>query len=96
YSISQKKFDTPDFLKMQRDSVEQFLTKGVEEELRSIYPIEARGKVKIEYIENSATFEYPNKTEFECIKEAKQKGSSYQGKLKAKLKQVNEETGEVT
>ncbi|PZW01589.1 DNA-directed RNA polymerase subunit beta [Metamycoplasma auris] len=95
YSVSQKKFDTPDFLKMQRDSVEQFLNVGVEKELRNIYPIEARGKVKIEYIENSAVFEYPNKTEFESIKEAKQKGSSYIGKLKARLKQINDETGEV-
>ena len=95
YSISQKKFETPDFLEMQRESVEKFLTVGIEEELRNIYPIEAHGKVRIEYIHNSAHFEYPKKTEYESIKEAKQKGSSYQGKLKAHLRQINIETGEV-
>ncbi|TPE57558.1 DNA-directed RNA polymerase subunit beta [[Mycoplasma] falconis] len=95
YSISQKKFETPDYLEMQRNSVKEFIEKGIEEELRNIYPIEAAGKVKIDYIHNSARFEYPKKTEFECIKEAKQKGSSYQGKLKAKLRQTNIETGEV-
>lgn len=73
YSISQKKFETPDFLEMQRESVEKFLTVGIEEELRNIYPIEAHGKVRIEYIHNSAHFEYPKKTEYESIKEAKQK-----------------------
>ncbi|AWX42760.1 DNA-directed RNA polymerase subunit beta [Metamycoplasma cloacale] len=95
YSISQKKFETPDFLEMQRTSVEQFLTSGIEEELRSIYPIEAHGKVRIDYIHNSAYFEKPKKTEFECIKEAKQKSASYVGKLKATLRQTNIETGEV-
>ncbi len=95
YSISQKKFDTPDFLEMQRDSVEKFIKHGIEEELRNIYPIEANGKVRIEYIHNSAHFEHPKKSEFECIKEVKQKGSSYQGKLKARLRQINIETGEV-
>ncbi|MBN4089554.1 DNA-directed RNA polymerase subunit beta [Mycoplasma enhydrae] len=95
YSISQKKFECPDFLEMQRKSVREFLEKGVEEELKNIYPIEAHGKVRIEYVEKSARFEIPNKPEFDCIKEAKQKGSSYQGKLIAKLKQVNEKTGEV-
>ncbi|AXE60912.1 DNA-directed RNA polymerase subunit beta [[Mycoplasma] phocae] len=95
YSISQKKFDTPDFLMMQRESVEKFIKEGIEEELRNIYPIEARGKVTIQYVHNTAHFEIPKKSEYECIKEAKQKGSSYQGKLKAKLRQINTETGEV-
>ncbi|TPD98196.1 DNA-directed RNA polymerase subunit beta [Metamycoplasma equirhinis] len=95
YSISQHKFETPDFLEMQRESVEKFLKEGIEEELRNIYPIEANGKVRIDYIHNSAHFEYPKKIEYECIKEAKQKGSSYQGKLKAKLRQTNTITGEV-
>ncbi|AWX69727.1 DNA-directed RNA polymerase subunit beta [[Mycoplasma] anseris] len=95
YSLSQKKFETPDFLEMQRVSVEKFLTTGIEEELRNIYPIEAHGKVRIDYIPNTAHFERPKKSEFESIKEAKQKGSSYVGKLKAKLRQTNIETGEV-
>ncbi|WP_412031412.1 DNA-directed RNA polymerase subunit beta [Metamycoplasma buccale] len=95
YSISQKKFDTPDFLEMQRESVEKFLTTGIETELRSIYPIETKDKVRIDYINNTAHFEMPKKSEFESIKEAKQKGSSYVGKLKAKLRQTNILTGEV-
>ncbi|ACF07128.1 DNA-directed RNA polymerase subunit beta [Metamycoplasma arthritidis] len=95
YSLSQKKFETPDYLEMQRLSVVKFLNTGIEEELREIYPIETAGKVRIEYILNTAHFEIPKKSEFECIKEAKQKGSSYVGKLKAKLRQTNIETGEV-
>jgi DNA-directed RNA polymerase, beta subunit len=95
YSISQKKFETPDFLEMQRISVEKFLKKDIELELRSIYPIEVNNKVRIDYLHNTAHFDIPKKTEFECIKEAKQKGSSYVGKLKAKLRQTNINTGEV-
>ncbi|RMA77557.1 DNA-directed RNA polymerase subunit beta [Metamycoplasma subdolum] len=95
YSISQKKFETPDFLEMQRNSVEKFLKQDIETELKNIYPIEIPGKVRIEYVAKSAYFEHPKKSEFECIREAKQKGSSYVGKLKAKLRQINVETGEI-
>ncbi|MDD7897519.1 DNA-directed RNA polymerase subunit beta [Metamycoplasma hyosynoviae] len=94
YSISQKKFETPDFLEMQRQSIEKFLKESIEQELRNIYPIEARDKVRIDYIHNSAVFEVPKKTEFECIKEAKQKGSSYVGKLKVTLRETILSTGE--
>ncbi|MBU4690850.1 DNA-directed RNA polymerase subunit beta [Mycoplasma zalophi] len=95
YSKSPKVFETPDFLDMQRKSIHEFFTKTIEEELQSIYPIEAPSKVRIEYIPNSVTFEQPSRTEFESIKIAKQKGSSYTGKLKAKLRQHNINTGEI-
>ena len=95
YSISQKKFDTPDFLEMQRVSVEKFIKEDIENELRNIYPIEAAGKVRIDYLHNTAKFEVPKKSEFDCIREAKKKGSTYVGKLKAKLRQTNIQTGEV-
>ncbi|WP_438341261.1 DNA-directed RNA polymerase subunit beta [Mycoplasma sp. 3341] len=94
YSKSPKVFKTPDFLKMQRDSFEQFIDQGIEEELNSVYPIEVPNKVRIEYKKNSRVFEKPSKSEFESIKTAKQKGSSYVGKLKATLRQTNTTTGE--
>lgn len=95
YSISQKVFETPDFLEMQRTSFKKFIEEDIEKELREIYPIEAHGKVRIDYLYNTVHFDVPKKSEFECIKEAKRKGSSYIGKVKAKLRQTNIATGEV-
>lgn len=80
---------------MQRVSVEKFIKEDIENELRNIYPIEAAGKVRIDYLHNTAKFEVPKKSEFDCIREAKKKGSTYVGKLKAKLRQTNIQTGEV-
>ncbi|QJG67104.1 DNA-directed RNA polymerase subunit beta [Mycoplasma phocoenae] len=95
YSKSPKIFETPDFLEMQRKSIEEFITQGIEEELQSVYPIEQPNKVRIEYIPGSVEFEIPSKSEFESVKIAKQKGSSYSGKLKASLRQINIEDGQV-
>ncbi|MBN0919220.1 DNA-directed RNA polymerase subunit beta [[Mycoplasma] gypis] len=94
YSKSPKMFSTPDFLELQRKSIAQFLDEGIEEELNSVYPIEVPNKIKIEYKPNSKVFELPDMTEFDSIKIAKQKGSSYVGKLKATLRQTNTSTGE--
>lgn len=86
YSISQKKFDTPDFLEMQRVSVEKFIKEDIENELRNIYPIEAAGKVRIDYLHNTAKFEVPKKSEFDCIREAKKKRFNLCWKIKSKIK----------
>lgn len=44
---------------MQRVSVEKFIKEDIENELRNIYPIEAAGKVRIDYLHNTAKFEVP-------------------------------------
>lgn len=95
YSNTKVQLETQDFLQMQRDSFEWFLEKGIEESFKEIYPIRSNnGKMVIEYISKSKRIER-SKNEIKSIEEAKQKGTTYAGKLYGKLRKTIIETGEV-
>ncbi|MGZ9413681.1 DNA-directed RNA polymerase subunit beta [Mycoplasma sp. 480] len=95
YSKTKHTLETPDFLETQRKSFNWFLTDGLDESLNKIYPIvSANGKIEIQYIPGSVRVEIP-KDEFQAIKEAKQKGTSYTGKIVGSLRKHTVETGEI-
>ncbi|WP_027123666.1 DNA-directed RNA polymerase subunit beta [Mesomycoplasma molare] len=95
YSKTKRTLETPDFLEIQRNSFNWFLKEGLDESLNKIYPIvSTNGKIEIQYIPGSVRVEIP-KDEFKAIKEAKQKGTSFTGKIIASLRKHTVETGEI-
>ncbi|WGI36310.1 DNA-directed RNA polymerase subunit beta [Mesomycoplasma lagogenitalium] len=95
YSKTKVTLETPDFLEPQRESFEWFLKEGIEESLNKIYPIiSTNGKIEIQYVPGTVRVDVPE-NEFNAIKEAKQKGTSYVGKIYALLRKHTVETGEL-
>ncbi|WP_033161036.1 DNA-directed RNA polymerase subunit beta [[Mycoplasma] collis] len=95
YSKTKFTLKTPDYLETQRKSFDWFLQTGIEEALSKIYPIiSSNGKIEIEFIKGSVRIQRPD-DEFEAIQEAKQKGTSYVGKIIALLRKHTVETGEI-
>lgn len=96
YSNTLKTLDAFDFLEAQKKSFKWFLDEGINQTLNEIYPISSNnGKVIIEYVNNSVKLDFKNDNEFKILSEAKQKGTTYNGVLKAKLTKTIVETGEI-
>lgn len=95
YSNTKHELEIQDLLQMQKNSFEWFLKKGLEETFNEIYPIKSNNdKIVIEYIKKSVKIQKP-KNEYQAIKEAKQKGSTYSAKIFVKLRKTIIETGEI-
>ncbi len=95
YSNTKHEFEIQDLLQMQKDSFDWLLKKGLEETFNEIYPIKSNNdKVQIEYIKKSVKIQKP-KNEYSSIQEAKQKDSTYNAKIFAKLRKITLETGEI-
>ncbi len=95
YSKTVNSLPITDLLSVQKDSFEWFLSKGLKETFLNIYPIEStNGKIRVEYLPKTLRIEKP-KNEYEAILLAKQKGTSYNVKVYATLRKIDEETAEV-
>lgn len=78
-----------------KNSFKWFLETGINDVLNTIYPIEStNGKIRIEYLEKTLRLEKP-KSEFESVKIAKQRGTTFSFRIYATLRKIDEETGEV-
>ncbi|AAT27767.1 DNA-directed RNA polymerase subunit beta [[Mycoplasma] mobile] len=96
YSQTNRTWETFDFLETQKKSFKWFIDEGINQALNDIYPIHSNnGKVIIEYVNNSAKLEYKTDNEYKILAEARQKGTTYSGILKAKLTKTIVETGEI-
>ena len=94
YSKTLNNLEVTDLVSTQKNSFNWFLEKGIDEAFKNIYPIISNNRrIRIEYVKNSLRFEKP-KVEFDSIRHAKQKGTTYSFKLYATLKKIDEETGE--
>lgn len=95
YSNTKHELEIQDFLVMQKESYEWLLKKGLEETFNEIYPIKSNNdKIIIDYIKKSVKIQKP-KNEYQAIQEAKQKGTTYNAKIFAKLRKTVTETGEI-
>lgn len=95
YSKTVYNLPVTDLVATQKDSFEWFLEKGIDEALNSVYPITStNGKITIEYLPKTLRLEKP-KSEFDFVKQSKQKGTTYGFKIYATLRKRDEETGEV-
>ncbi len=93
YQRSEHDLPVFDLLRIQKNSFNIFLTTGLEEAFKDIYPVTAtNGKLRVEYI--SHTIDFPKNTDA-LIKEHKQKGSNYSATVKAKFKLVDNVEGNV-
>lgn len=81
-----------DLIDVQRDAFDYFLKKGIDNTLREIFPIESsKQNIRLEFLGKRIE---KSSLEYESVLEAKQKGKNYSGKLFAKLRVINQETGE--
>lgn len=95
YSNTKNELEIQDFLSMQRESYDWLIKKGLEESFNEIYPIRSNNdKIIIDYIKKSVKIQKP-KNEYLAIQEAKQKGTTYNAKIFAKLRKTITETGEI-
>ncbi|WP_128008436.1 DNA-directed RNA polymerase subunit beta [Mycoplasma sp. ATU-Cv-508] len=95
YSRNNYHYPVEDLVRIQKDSFHWFLTKGLEETFRNIYPIDStNGKLTIEYVDGSLRLD-KYKDEFQAIKMARQKGTTLNVKVYATLRRKDNETGEV-
>lgn len=95
FSKTHTSLPVDDLTNVQKESFQWLIKEGLEETFRNIYPIKSTNeRIQIEYIENSLRIEVPE-DEFDAVKTAQQKGSTYNFKLFAKLRKTDEDTGEV-
>ena len=95
YSKTVHNLPVTDLVATQKESFEWFLNKGVDETFKNIYPIvSTNGRIEIEYLKNTLRFEKP-KNEFDAVKMAKQKGTTYGVKVYATLRKIDHDTAEV-
>lgn len=93
YQKTEKDLQVFDLIQIQTEGYEHFLETGIEQVLSDVYPVEStNGRIKVEYI--SSKVERPNNPE-KVIKEAKLAGLNYAGKVTAKFRMTNNQTGEV-
>ncbi len=95
YSKTVNHLPVTDLLEVQRESFEWFLSKGLYESFKYIYPIEStNGRIKLEFLPKSLRLEKP-KNEHEAIQLAKQKNMTHEVKVYGKVRKIDEETAEV-
>ncbi|NQZ66296.1 MAG: DNA-directed RNA polymerase subunit beta [Mycoplasmatales bacterium] len=95
YSKTVNNLPVTDLVATQKESFKWFLSDGIDETFKNIYPIvSTNGRITIEYLKNTLRLEKPN-NEFESVKQAKQKGTTYGVKVYATLRKIDQETAEV-
>ena len=94
YSKTINNLPVTDLVATQKESFQKFLSQGIDETFKNIYPIiSTNGRIHIEYLKGTLRLEH-SKDEFEAVKIAKQKGSTYGVKIYASLRKIDQETGE--
>ncbi|HKM02667.1 MAG TPA: DNA-directed RNA polymerase subunit beta [Bacilli bacterium] len=90
YSKVSGKFPLPNLVSIQNDSYHWFLTEGIEEVFRDVFPVQSYNKdMVVNYI--SYRVEKPKYTFLEC----KQRGLTYNAPLKVKFSLESKSTGEI-
>lgn len=89
FQKSELNLEVKDLLSIQTEAFKQFLDTGIEEVFNEIYPVESK-KLRVEYI--SHTLPDPKNKEEE-VEHSKTKGSNFYGKLTAKFRIIEKETG---
>ncbi|MBM7615311.1 DNA-directed RNA polymerase subunit beta [Alkaliphilus hydrothermalis] len=91
YSQIDEVLDIPNLIELQKESYEWFLSEGLHEVFNDISPIEDyTGNLILEfvdyYLENTPKYD---------VEESKERDATYAAPLKAKVRLINKETGEV-
>ncbi len=83
--------EMPNLIKVQKDSYEYFIKKGLGEVLRDISPIEDySGNLVLEFFD----YYMEDKTKY-SVEEAKERDATYSARLHVKVRLINRETGEI-
>ena len=83
--------EMPNLIKVQKDSYEWFLKKGLGEVLKDISPIEDySGNLVLEFFD----YYMEDKTKY-SMEEAKERDATYSARLHVKVRLINRETGEI-
>ncbi len=91
YSRIKEVLDVPNLIEVQKNSYKWFLEEGLKEVFRDISPItDYTGNLILEFVDYSLDNE-PKYTVEEC----KERDTTYSAPLKAKVRLINKETGEV-
>lgn len=91
YSRINEVLDMPNLIEVQKDSYKWFLEEGLMEVFRDVSPImDYTGNLVLEFVDYSLD-EAPKYTVEEC----KERDTTYSAPLKAKVRLINKETGEV-
>ncbi len=95
YSKTVNHLPVTDLLDIQKESFEWFLSKGLNESFKYIYPIQStNGRIRLEFLPKSLRLEKP-KNEHEAIQLAKQKSMTHGVKVYGKVRKIDEETAEI-
>ncbi len=92
FQKSEGDLEVPDLLAIQTESYKEFISTGIDEVFREIYPITSK-KLSVEFIE---TILHEPKSEEDAVEEARNKGANFAAKLEAKFRITNLETGAVS
>jgi len=90
FSKTESALELQDLLEIQKKSYDQFLTEGIEEVFKDIFPVDSfTGKVSLDF--DSYSFDEPRYS----IKESKERMVTYSAPLKVQARVYIHETGEV-
>ena len=90
FSSIENTYELQDLLEIQKKSYQWFLTNGIDEVFKDLFPIESiSGEIKLDFV--SYEFDEPRYT----IKEAKYRETTYAAPLKVQARLYNNESGEV-
>ncbi len=90
FSSIENTYELQDLLEIQKKSYQEFLTNGIDEVFKDLFPIENNsGGIRLDFV--SYQFDEPRYT----IKEAKYRETTYAAPLKVQARLYNNETGEV-
>ncbi len=90
FSKIKNTFELQDLLEIQKKSYQWFITEGIEEVFKDLFPVESfSGELSLEFTDYS--FDEPRYS----IKEAKYRETTYAAPLKVQARLFNHETGEV-
>ena len=84
------KLEIPSLIEIQKDSFEWFLKEGIEEVFHDVFPIrDVQGVLELDFVELYIDDEKHN------VDEAKEKDINYARPIRAKMRLLNNETGEI-
>jgi len=91
YAKIDEVLDMPNLIEVQKDSYQWFLDEGLKEVFHDISPItDYTGNLVLEFID----YKLENKVKYE-VEECKERDANYASPLKARVRLINKETGEV-
>ena len=95
YSKTVNNLEVKDLLSIQKKSFQWFLDEGIIDTFKNIYPIVSNNeRIRLEFLPKTFRIQKPD-DEFEEIKTAKQKGTTYNFKVYGQVRKIDEETAEV-